>query len=128
MASSIVDIGFTVANEGSKPCVLDGYPAISLVPRSGSSTSVSGHNGQASVFGIGPAPITLSPGGLASAAFVLQYGDQQTDGDSCAETSSIDATLPDVAGAFPVPYDNCLYPPLAVSALITSSQYQAALK
>ncbi|MHB8458315.1 MAG: DUF4232 domain-containing protein, partial [Acidimicrobiales bacterium] len=55
-------LGFTITNRGPAPCTLEGYPAIGLVPKSGSVTPQISHRGQGQIFSDKPSLVTLSVG------------------------------------------------------------------
>jgi hypothetical protein len=128
-AAGKIDLGFSVANAGPEPCTLDGYPSITLVPASGKVTAVISHSGQGSVFSLLPQNVSLTVSSLAAAGFVLQYNDEQSDGQtSCPQIKQIRVTMPGLGGTFSFnkSFYPCGAPNISVSAFVTESQYQTA--
>lgn len=126
-AAGTIEIPFTVTNTATTACVIDGYPTVVLVPKSGTVSPQVSHSGQGAVFSIAPTAITL-PAGSTGAAFVIAYNDVQSDGQtSCPQIVEIDVTLPGSAGAFQFPrsFSPCGAPNIDVSAVITDSQYKS---
>ena len=121
-------MGYTIANTGSSPCTVNGYPSLTLVPQSGSVSPVVSHSGQAQVFSVAPSTVTLPPTGSASAGFVIAYSDVQVNGQtSCPQIDAIQVTLPGAAGPYQIAqrFFPCGAPNLSVSAVVTHSTYQA---
>ncbi|MGO9558082.1 MAG: DUF4232 domain-containing protein [Acidimicrobiales bacterium] len=128
-AAGTVDYGIDVANSGPEPCTLDGYPTVTLVPVSGKVTPVISHAGQGSVFSLLPQNVSLAASSAPTAGFVLQYNDEQSDGQtSCPQIKQIRVTMPGLGGTFTVnkSFYPCGAPNISVSAFVTESQYRAA--
>jgi hypothetical protein len=114
-----IAIGFVLRNRGTTPCILDGYPTIGLIPKSGSVHAVVTHTGSARA-------VTIVGGG--SAGFVLEYGDVPVDGQTtCLEMMGVDVTLPHSGGP-PVTvlagFSPCGAPDVRVSAVLSTTQYE----
>lgn len=127
-AAGTIELPFTIANTGASTCVLDGYPGITLVPKTGKVTPTITHSGQGQVFQGGPSAITLPAGGSPAAAFVISYSDVQTNGEaSCPEITDIKAALPGPAGTFQFAqtFYPCGGPTIGVSPLVSYSTYKA---
>jgi cytoskeletal protein RodZ len=127
-AAGTIEQPFTIANTGKSPCVLDGYPTITLVPKSGTVNPQVSHSGQGQVFQASPRAITLPANGSDSAAFVMSYTDVQVNGQtSCPEMVAIKAALPGPAGTFQ--FAERLYPcgapNIAVSAIVDYATYKS---
>ena len=109
--------------------MLDGYPVIGLVPKSGSISPVYSHSGQSTIFKTPVSAVTLPPSSTAGAAFVLEYNEIQQNGQpSCATVSRIKITLPGLGGTFHFnkQFFPCGAPNISVSAIVSNSRYKAA--
>ena len=109
--------------------MLDGYPVIGLVPKSGSISPVYSHSGQSAIFKTPVSAVTLPPSSTAGAAFVLEYSDVQQNGQtSCPQISQIKVTLPGLGGTSRISkkFFPCGAPNISVSAIVSNSRYKAA--
>ncbi|MGH9296452.1 MAG: DUF4232 domain-containing protein [Acidimicrobiales bacterium] len=121
-AAGTIYTGFTISDKTSVPCTLDGYPAVSLVPHSGTLHPTFSHSGFKP-----PSSIVVGPGG-AGAAFVLRYSDVQENGQtSCPQIDAIKARMPGTAPAQLVPFRiyPCGAPSIGISAVVSAASYRA---
>ena len=113
-------------------CTLDGRPGITLDrSRAGCQaaplqTTIRTHGP-----GIGLRPragaLSLSPGSVADAGFMVESSDVPSDGEqSCPVVSSMEVTLPGVASSFKVAetFTACGGPTISVSAVVPESALQ----
>ncbi len=127
-AAGTIEQPFTIANTGSSPCVLDGYPMLTLVPAKGTVTPKFSHSGQGGVFQASPHAITLPGDGDDSAAFVMAYTDVQENGQkTCPEIVNLKAALPGPAGTFEFRqrFYPCGAPDISVSAVVSYATYRS---
>ncbi|MDA8264826.1 MAG: DUF4232 domain-containing protein [Actinomycetota bacterium] len=119
-AAGTIALGFLVTNAAAVSCTLDGYPAITLLPVSGTVHAAVTHTGS-------PSPVSLAGGG--EAGFVLEYGDEPVNGQtSCSTIGAVAVSLPHVAGTpATVATHFCPYgqPNISVSPVLSPSQYQS---
>jgi len=118
-----------IANSSSSPCLINGRPQITLIggqqgatPSAIPTTVLS--TGQAPVFQIAPLPVTVSPGGAASAGFMVQSSDVPSNGEqTCPVVSSMKVKLPDIPSTFKVAenFTACGGPTIFVSAIVRAS-------
>ncbi len=121
-----------VLNTSKVACRLEGRPGITLVGASQGSQAAPLHTtirttGEGSVFDIAPAPLSLSPGSVADAGFMVESSDVPSNGEqSCPVVSSMKVTLPRVASSFMVAetFTACGGPTIAVSAIVPESALQ----
>lgn len=126
-AAGTIEVPFSIANTGSQPCSLDGYPTLTLVGPSGDLSAQVSHEGQGEVFQVAPATVTLPANSSEAAAFVLAYSDVPSGGQtSCPKVDEIEAALPGETSAvgFSQTFYPCGAPNIDVSAVITYAQYQ----
>jgi hypothetical protein len=111
----------TITNMGAGPCTLEGYPTLALVPASGTVTPVFSMTG--------PAPLAVGLAAKGEAGFAVEYSDEQVNGQtSCPQIADIDIKLPNVVGAaahVPARFFPCGAPNIAVTAVLSLSQYEA---
>lgn len=120
-------LGFTVFNDGSASCTIEGYPAIGLVDGKGGRPAVDhGQPSKGATFGDLSSPVTLAAGSAPGAAFVLEYSQLGANGAACYTSKGISVTLPGPAGRFRerMPrFDPC--GTISVSAIVPVSEYDS---
>jgi hypothetical protein len=111
----------TITNMGAGPCTLEGYPTLALVPASGTVTPVFSKTG--------PAPVAVGLVAKGQAGFAVEYSDEQVNGQtSCPQIAGIGIKLPNVVGVaahVPARFFPCGAPNIAVTAVLSLSQYEA---
>jgi hypothetical protein len=121
-ALGTVDVPILIANTGSDPCSLSGYPTVTFAAQPGSSSPPVTHQGTAHVFKVAPAPVTLAPGGAPSAGIVIEYFEQPSNGATEYVSSGVDITFTPPGGTFEVTGSLYAYGSVAVSPIVESSQ------
>ena len=122
-----------VVNTSTSACSLDGRPRITLIgamqgAQAAALQTTIRTTGQGPVFAITPTMLTLSPGSVASAGFMVQSSDVPSDGEqTCPVVSSMEVTLPGVASSFTIPetFTACGGPTISVSAIVPESALQS---
>lgn len=130
-AAGTIELGFAVSNDGTEPCTLDGYPAISVLSGTTVLKASISHEGQGEIFTTKASSVTLPANGQASAGFVVDYSDVPVDGQSsCTKISDLDFTLPGVSSSSQVAesFSPCGAPNLSVSAVVSYARYDAEFK
>lgn len=121
-AAGTVALGFVVTNISSTACTLQGYPALTLVPKSGSLSAAVSHTGAAPL-------VTLAAAG--EAGFVMQYSDVPVNGQAtCPAVVSVEVALPHVSGdpiGVAARFDPCGQPDVTVSGVLSLQQYKALI-
>lgn len=128
VAAGNPEMGFTIGNTGSTPCIVEGYPAIGLLAGSHTVTAQVSHQGQGQIFSNTPSPVTLAPGVASGAAFVLAYTDIQQNGQtSCPAITTVEVTVPGSGTGFPVQksFYPCGAPNISVSPIVSDVRYKA---
>lgn len=119
-AAGTIALGFVITNSSTTACALRGYPAIVLVPASGTVHPVITHIGAA---------MGVAVAADGEAGFALEYNDEAVNGGTtCPEISDVDVSLPHLAGdPLKVPAHFCPYgqPNLSVSAVLSLAQLHA---
>ena len=86
-------LGFVVRNNGSRTCLLDGYPTVQLVGTSGPSATVVTFGPDYTVPNLAPKAVELSPG--ETAGFLLGYADATGYGAAtCPRSTALRVTPP----------------------------------
>lgn len=122
-----------IANKSATPCSLDGRPGVVLVGGAPGATpsplpTKVLATGQGSVFQVAPATVTLLPGSLPAAGFLIQSSDIGSNGQqSCPLVVKIRVTLPGVAEPFVLAQQltACGGPTISVSALVSQGELPA---
>lgn len=121
-AAGTIALGFVVSNISATTCTLQGYPTLTLVPKSGTLDPTFTQSGRAPL-------VTIAASGQAG--FVLQYSDVPVDGQTtCPAVVGVDVALPKVSGG---PIDvaahflPCGQPELTVSGVLSLDQYKALI-
>ncbi len=123
-----------VLNTSTSACSLDGRPGITLIgamqgAQAAPLQTTIRATGQGPVFAITPTMLTLSPGSVASAGFMVQSSDVPSDGEqTCPVVSSMEVTLPGVASSFTIAetLTACGGPTISVSAIVAESALQSS--
>lgn len=121
-----------IVNQSAALCTLRGRPTVGLVGKRTDGTTgpiavTIQTVGQGTVFTIAPATatVTLAPGALAAAGFVLLSSDVPVNGETtCPQASEAKIQLPGIAQVYTVPasFTVCGGPTLDVSAIVRADQ------